>query len=422
MIESIQVLPGVHLTAVQTEKFKTGCFSVNLLRPLCREEAALNALLPNVLLRGTKEYPTMQAISAFLDERYGASVGSLVRKRGEVQTVGFYADFLSDRLAPDGSPILQPMIEFVCQTLLKPVRTNWLLEEPYVSSEQLNLINAIEANLNEKRSYAARQLVKTMCAGEAYGVSRLGETEEVRAITPQSLTDHWQKVLAGSRAEIFYLGAQAPETVAGLFAEQLQRLPREELSQPGTQVIRHAEAVKERFETLDVTQGKLCMGLRTGITSRDPEYPALVLLNAVFGAGTTSKLFLNVREAKSLCYYASSGIDAVKGIMTVSSGIEFEKYDEARAAILEQLDRCRQGEISDKELSDAKRHLDSGLRMQADSPGGLDNFYVGQAIAGLNGTLEGLRERIGQVTKEQVIATAQSLSLDTVYFLKGVEA
>ena len=422
MIESIQILPGVHLTAVQTEKFKTGCFSVNLLRPLCREEAALNALLPNVLLRGTKEYPTMQAISAFLDERYGASVGSLVRKRGEVQTVGFYADFLSDRLAPDGSPILQPMIEFVCQTLLKPVRTNWLLEEPYVSSEQLNLINAIEANLNEKRSYAARQLVKTMCAGEAYGVSRLGETEEVRAITPQSLTDHWQKVLAGSRAEIFYLGAQAPETVAGLFAEQLQRLPREELSQPGTQVIRHAEAVKERFETLDVTQGKLCMGLRTGITSRDPEYPALVLLNAVFGAGTTSKLFLNVREAKSLCYYASSGIDAVKGIMTVSSGIEFEKYDEARAAILEQLDRCRQGEISDKELSDAKRHLDSGLRMQADSPGGLDNFYVGQAITGLNGTLEGLRERIGQVTKEQVIATAQSLSLDTVYFLKGVEA
>jgi len=422
MIESIQILPGVHLTAVQTEKFKTGCFSVNLLRPLCREEAALNALLPNVLLRGTKEYPTMQAISAFLDERYGASVGSLVRKRGEVQTVGFYADFLSDRLAPDGSPILQPMIEFVCQTLLKPVRTNWLLEEPYVSSEQLNLINAIEANLNEKRSYAARQLVKTMCAGEAYGVSRLGETEEVRAITPQSLTDHWQKVLAGSRAEIFYLGAQAPETVAGLFAEQLQRLPREELSQPGTQVIRQAEAVKERFETLDVTQGKLCMGLRTGITSRDPEYPALVLLNAVFGAGTTSKLFLNVREAKSLCYYASSGIDAVKGIMTVSSGIEFEKYDEARAAILEQLDRCRQGEISDKELSDAKRHLDSGLRMQADSPGGLDNFYVGQAITGLNGTLEGLRERIGQVTKEQVIAAAQSLSLDTVYFLKGVEA
>ena len=422
MIESIQILPGVHLTAVQTEKFKTACFSVNLLRPLCREEAALNALLPNVLLRGTKEYPTMQAISAFLDERYGASVGSLVRKRGEVQTVGFYADFLSDRLAPDGSPILQPMIEFVCQTLLKPVRTAWLLEEPYVSSEQLNLINAIEANLNEKRSYAARQLVKTMCAGEAYGVSRLGETEEVRAITPQSLTDHWQKVLAGSRAEIFYLGAQAPETVAGLFAEQLQRLPREELSQPGTQVIRHAEAVKERFETLDVTQGKLCMGLRTGITSRDPEYPALVLLNAVFGAGTTSKLFLNVREAKSLCYYASSGIDAVKGIMTVSSGIEFEKYDEARAAILEQLDRCRQGEISDKELSDAKRHLDSGLRMQADSPGGLDNFYVGQAITGLNGTLEGLRERIGQVTKEQVIVAAQSLSLDTVYFLKGVEA
>lgn len=141
----IELLPGVFLTCVRSEKFKTGCLSVSLLRPLRREEASANALLSTVLLRGCRDYPNIRSISAFLDRLYGASIGTLVRKKGEVQTTGFYADFLEDRLALDGEPVLEPMAGFLCALLLDPVLEDGVFAARYVEGEKRNLIHAIES-------------------------------------------------------------------------------------------------------------------------------------------------------------------------------------------------------------------------------------------------------------------------------------
>lgn len=173
---------------------------------------------------------------------------------------------------------------------------------------------------------------------------------------------------------------------------------------------------------MDVTQGKLTLGLRTDITVRDPRYPALMLLNAVYGAGMTSKLFLKIREEQSLCYYASSSLDKFKGVMVVGSGIEFEKFQVARDGILGELQACQQGEITGEELESARSYLISGLRTGCDSPGRLDDYALGQAVAGLDGTMEDLARQLKTVTKDQVVEAAQSLRLDTIYFLKGVQA
>ena len=160
-----QILPGVYLTAVQSDKFKTGCFSLNLLRPMKKEEAAANALIPSVLLRGSVQHPDIASISAKLDELYGASAGTLIRKKGEVQMTGFYADFIEDALA--GEPVFAPMMDFLGELLLRPRLENGAFLAEYVESEKRNLANAIASRVNDKRTYATGQLVKTMCAGEA---------------------------------------------------------------------------------------------------------------------------------------------------------------------------------------------------------------------------------------------------------------
>lgn len=423
MERAIPVLPGVNLTMLQTDQFKTGCMSVNLVRPLCRDEAAANALLPDVLLRGTREYPTMAAISERLDTLYGASMGGLVRKKGEVQTSGFYADFLSDHLAPDGAEILRPMAGLLGQTLLAPCLEGELLRPDYVAGEQVNLINAIESAVNNKRAWAMKRLVGEMCRGEAYGLGRLGEAEDVRALTSETLTAQWRALVRDSQIEIFYLGRAGREELVSLLREALEGLPRaERFSVPQTQAPRAAGQPRTITERMDVTQAKLCIGLRTGVTCRDAEYPALVMLNAVFGSGVTSKLFVHVREERSLCYYASSSLEKFKGLMFISSGVEEENCDVAREEILRQLEACRRGEITDAELDAARRQLDSALRMTHDSPGGLDDFYLGQALAGLDGTLEDLRAALARVTKGEIVDAARRVTLDTIYELKGARA
>ena len=218
------------------------------------------------------------------------------------------------------------------------------------------------------------------------------------------------------------MGRKTAADAAEAFREALKKLPRGVCMAVGTSVVERAEAVREKVETMDVAQGKLAIGLRTGCTAADEGYPALLMMNAIFGGGATSKLFTKVREEMSLCYYAGSSVEKFKGVMLVSSGIETANYETAKKEILNQLEQCRAGNISDYEFDSAKRYILSELKSAADSPGRLDDFYIGNAAAGLGGTLDALAKKIEDITKQEAAAAAKRLTLDTIYFLKGAEA
>lgn len=420
MTTQIALAPGVTLRAIQTDKFKTACFSVNFLRPHTKQDAAQDALLPSVLLRATEKYPDIRSISVQLDELYGATFGTLVRRKGETKLLGFYADFVEDAFLPKDESVFAPMTAFLREVLYHPLTENGVFCAACVEGEKQNLINAIESNLNDKRSYAVTKLLQAMCADEAYGVPRLGTVEAVRAITPRSLWQHYQKVLSTSQIEVFYAGRYPAQEAAKLFAPVFAGRQAAQFVPFGTQIVRSAPSVRELSETMDVTQGKLVMGLRTGITVSDPDYPALLLLNAVLGAGMTSKLFVNVREKLSLCYYAGSSLEKYKGVMVISSGIAFENYDTAKQAILHEIDDCKQGIISEDELEAARRQVLSALRAAQDSPAQMDEFYCGMAVADCD-DYPVLAGKIAALRVEELQCAAQKLSLDTIYFLKGEE-
>lgn len=421
MLHQLPVVPGVRLHAMQTDKFKTACFSVNFLRPHSAHDTALDALLPSVLLRGTERYPDIRSISMRLDDLYGATFGTLVRLKGEVKTTGFYADFIEDGFLPAGEGVFAPVLEFLKEVLYHPLLENGCFTAANVEGEKQNLINAIESSLNDKRTYAALRLRALMCEGEAYAVPRLGRAQDVAAITPEELTRHWREVLSGSQTEIFYAGRRAPEEVAAAFRSVFAGQEPTHIAPVATVPHPAPVQVREITERMDVTQGKLAIGLHTGILGTDADYPALMLLNAVFGSGMTSKLFVNVREKLSLCYYASSAVEKYKGLMLVSSGIEFDKYETAKTAILGELEACRRGEISEAELESARRGILSALRAALDVPARLDDYYIGNAIAG-GDSVEALIEKITRLSKDDLVRAAQRIRTDTVFFLEGVEA
>ena len=421
MIKTIAVAPGITLRAMQTEKFKTACFSLNFLRPHTAADAALDALLPSVLLRATERYPDIRSISMQLDALYGASLGTLIRRKGEIKLVGFYADFIEDAFLPEGESVFAPIVDLTEEILFRPLTENGVFCAQNVEGEKQNLINAIEAEMNDKRTYAVAKMLRVMCENESYGVPRLGRAEEVRVITPQTLWAHYQKVLKTSRIELFYAGQKSPETVAEAFRRLFAGKQPETCTPVGTQVVRAADKTRELSERMDVTQGKLVIGLRTGITVEDADYPALLLLNAVYGAGVTSKLFVNVREKLSLCYYASSSLEKYKGVMLVSAGVDFKNYETAKAAIFKELDDCKCGIITSEELEAARQAVLSALRAAQDSPAQLDEFYMGTTIARMD-DFEELTIKVSALTAEDLTLAAQKLTVDTIYFLKGETA
>ena len=418
MIETINLFPGVTLRCFRDERFKQGALSLQFLRPMCREEAALNALLPAVLLRGTAKTPDMRSITLRLDDLYGASVGALVRRIGDIQVTGLSCGFIADRFALEGDRILGPMLEFLEEILLDPVTEDGCFLEEYVRSEQQNLIWALEAQRNDKRAYATNQLLYRMCKNDSYGIPRLGEISQVEAITPQSLYDHYRKVMAESPVHVFYVGSEAPEQVAKLLRPMLSRLAKNPMKLPSQKPLQDPQA-GEHEEVLDVAQGKLCMGFTTPITLRHPEYAAIQVCNTILGAGMTSKLFMQVREKMSLCYDIGSGFHGSKGIMTVAAGIEFEKKQLVQEQILLQLQAIRDGDVTEQELNAAKEALLSNLRATHDSPGAIEGYYASAAISGIGMDTAQFMQAIQAVELAQVRKAAESLTLQTVYFLRG---
>jgi len=418
-----QLKPGVGLTMVRTGKFKSSYFGAVLLTRLNRESAAENALLPWVLRRGTRKHPDLQSLSAALDEMYGGTVEPIVTRKGETQCVGFAASFLDDAYALNGETILEPAAGLVGELLLDPYTWQGAFCPDYTAGEKQNLIDRIRAQRNDKRQYSVLRLSQEMCREEAFGIDRLGDEEHAQAITPQSLWRRYQSLLAQAQVELYYCGGAEEERVERALRAAFAALPESpEREKPACEVRVHAGQPRVVEECLDVTQGKLAMGFRTGgVTVRDEAWPAMLLLNAVFGGTSMSKLFLNVRERLSLCYFASSGVERLKGIMTVSSGIEFDKYAQARDEILTQLEACRRGEITEDELEGARRIVSTALYTTLDSQGRLSDYWLGQRCAGLDETPEQLCSRLERVTREQVAAAARKLELDTIYFLKGKE-
>lgn len=418
MIETIILGPGITLRCCRDQRFKQGCLTMQLLRPMCREEAAMNALLPAVLLRGTKQHPDLRSITHALDDLYGASVSTLVRRIGDIQTVGLYCGFMEDRFALPGDRVLEPMISLLRELLLESVLEEGSFLPEFVDSEKRNLIATVEGELNNKQAYAMNRMIRTMCAGDSFAVPRLGDKEDIRAITPASLRAHYENILRHSPIEFFYVGSAQGAQVAALLEPLISRLPQGERQTPRQRKLTPA-APSDFSETMDIAQGKLCMGFVTPITNRDDLFIPMQVMNTLFGGGMTSKLFQHVREKLSLCYSIGSSYHGSKGIVTVAAGIDFDKETAAREEILRQLDACRRGEISDTELTAAREALLSALRASLDSPGAIEGYYSTAAISGSGRTVERYMEAVEAVTREQVVEAANSLEKHTVFFLKG---
>ena len=410
---------GVYLNYLPARKFKTSVLSAQFVTPLQRDTAAAHALLTAVLRRGTVSCPDMGILSARLDKLYGARIDYTVRKKGENQCVGFVASFIDDSFVPGGERLLEPVAALLGELICDPVTVRGRFVPAYFESEKVNLIDAIRSILNDKRDYASSRLLQEMCAGEAYGVPRLGSEADAEKISLKKLHTVYSDLISTSRLELFYSGSADLKRVEQALLAAFATLPRESVQGiPATAEHPARQEVKYVEEAMDVTQGKLGMGFSCG----SDDSAAILMGNTLFGGSSNSKLFMNVREKLSLCYYASSVYHRQKGIITVSSGIEFENYQKAYDEILVQLEAVRKGELEDWELEGAKSTLLNAYTSMSDSQSKLENFYLGQIATGHSESPEELAAQVREVTLERIFRAMESVQLDTVYFLRGKEA
>ena len=409
---------GVFFSGVHDSRFKTMKISANIIVPLSAETASEYALLCGVLSRSTKAYPDFTALSKKLSALYGADLNVSIRKTGDNQVLTIAASGLDDRYTLNGESVAKELSELLCGVIFEPNLQNGAFVPEEVEQERRQLLDVIDSEFNDKRIYANVQMIANMCADETYGVKRYGTAEKIKAATPQSLCEAWKRLLKTAVFEIMYIGDSSPEPAAEVFRSAFAKVCRTPVTTQ-TEVIRSADRVKRVTEEMNVAQSKLVMGLRTGTALPDREIYATLMMCAILGGTATSKLFCNVREKQSLCYYCGSRYDKMKGIIVIDSGVEGENAEKLEAGVLKEIEDMKNGVITDFEISATKMAVINSFFTSNDTVSGIESWYSAQLFDGSFKSMEEMAAVINAVTKEEIVAAANRLTLDTVYLLKN---
>lgn len=418
-ISCIYSFNGINLYHIRADKFKTNTVNVFFIDDLNRDTASINALVPAVMRRGCKPFPTFREITMQLEGLYGSSFDCGVVKKGERQILHFYMEYVSDKYAGNDTGLTAKAIELLFDILLNPVNANGAFSEKYTELEKENLKRLIESRVNDKNQYAVDRCYEEMCSGEPFGVYEYGSVENLKGITAKKLYEHYRQIILTVPMEIYVTGDFGEDDLK-LITGKLSSVERGETKKPAkVENGKSINNVKEVTEKMRITQGKLSLGFRTNIASNEEEYYALLVYNSVLGGGMHSKLFQNVREKHGLAYYVYSRLEKFKGLMVISSGIDVANRDKVVGIIKQQFDEIKAGNISEYEYESALKSIETGLKSLKDNQLNVVDFYLGQSISNTQDSFEMIIDRVKRVSIKDIVNISGKIQLDTIYFLTG---
>ena len=411
---------GIPLHIIKTEKFKTNLLAVYLTMPLNKETVTLNALIPAVLKRGSATMQTSDEISKKLEEMYGASFDCGIDKIGDNQILKFYIESINNDYLPINEDLLKQSIEKLLEIIFNPLLENAVFKEEYVESEKQNLKQIIEGKIDNKAQYAFTKCIEEMYKDKPYGLYKYGYVEDLEQIDAKNLYNQYNNLINNCKIDIFISG-NIEENVSNIVKENENI---RKLNERKAQFITNGEKsnisneIKTIEEKMDISQGKLVIGLDIEEDTKESKYIATVY-NAILGGTPTSKLFQNVREKASLAYTASSSYLKHKNNIFIRCGIEIENYEKAVEIIKQQLEEIKNGNFTDDEINSAKTNIIATIKSIPDEQDTEITYYFGQELSEIKMNFEEYENNVNLVTKQNIIDFANKIKINTIYFLRG---
>lgn len=413
------IADGVSLACVNATQFKTNEIAISLALPLEKESASANALMIDLLSRRSAKFPTLLSLNKELSVLYGATLLASISKIGESQVLKLGITCLDDRFSLDSRSISLACVELLTSLLFEPrLDENGDFYDSDIESEKRILIEKLEAEDNEKRIYVLRQTEKAMFENEPYGINRYGTIEDINALTKTDIKRAWKNALSSAKIMVTIVGSADADKAYELVKNAFSGIERSYQAPKPAVFVPECKHVREHMERIDVKQGKLVLGFRVNLRPNDSLTPAMRSFCDVFGGGPYSKLFANVREKLSLCYYCSARYTRLKSMILIQCGCNEENMDKAVNEILNQLEAIKKGDF-EEELASSKIGLSDAVMSVNDAPELIEAWYSNQITDDEIKTPEQSVSENESVTREQIIQCASLLTLDTIYKLSS---
>ena len=415
-----EIKKGIKLHTMKTNKFKTNLIAIMLTTKLDRENVTKNALIPTILKRGTKNLKTQEEINKKLEEMYGASLDCGLDKTGDNQVLKFYIETVNDEFLPqEAENMLKTSLEKLFEFVFNPYVENNGFKKEYVEQEKENLKQIIEGKIDNKARYSLDRCIEEMYKNQPYGLYKYGYVEDMDSINETNLYEYYQKLINECKIDIFVSGIIDNETEKLVKEnENINKLKERNPEYNKPEIIaKKSEKENNVQESMEVTQGKLIIGLDLDVDNEDLRYDVMIY-NSIFGGSANSKLFQNVREKASLAYTASSNYYRFKNNIFINCGIEIKNYEKALEIIKQQIEDMKKGDFTEEEVENAKKGIIASIKTIDDEQDTEITYFFSQELSNNKCNIEQYMEKINAVTKEKVIDIANKVSINTVYFLK----
>ena len=418
--KQIEIKKGIKLHTIKTEKFKTNLIAIMLTTKLDRENVTKNALIPAVLRRGTKNLTTQEEINKKLEEMYGASLDCGLDKTGDNQVLKFYIETVNDEFLPqEAENMLKISLEKIFEFVFNPYLENGCFKKEYVEQEKENIKQIIDGKIDNKARYSLDRCIEEMYKDQPYGLYKYGYVEDMKDINEKNLYEYYQQLINECKIDIFVSGIIDEETENIIKNnENIIKLKDREPQYNNPEIIaKKSEKENDVQESMDVTQGKLIIGMDLDIDDDNLRFDVMIY-NSIFGGSANSKLFQNVREKASLAYTASSSYYRFKNNIFINCGIEIKNYEKALEIIKQQIEDMKKGDFTDEEVENAKKGIIASIKTIDDEQDTEITYFFSQELSKSKCNIEQYMQRISEVTKDKVVDVANKVSVNTVYFLK----
>lgn len=400
-----QIKNNVNLYFLENDAYKTNRITINFYSELNQQNAGLGAILTKLLIRANKNIQTTLELERELNKLYGASMLSGYGKFGDIICYSFGLYILKNKFAGEG--IEEKALKILTDCVL--FQTDF--DEEYFFQEKENQINTIHAKANDKKALALNNLIKLLANDEPFAVSEDGEIDDVAEVELEDVIDFYDYKFLKLPCDIICSGEFDEEKLANRIANLFKHYDADaDLPKSSTHEFGEEKALTESEE---LSQSKLAIGFSLGAGTDEEK----TVFNAIFGATPYSKLFMNVREKMSLCYYVSSKMDLFKNILVVESGINKQDFEKAKMGIGKQLEEVIAGNFDEKDIDDAKRAILQSIKQAKASLPMREQLFVKERLLGreLN------EELLGNVSKEAIMAVAKDCKHEAVYLLESQE-
>lgn len=414
----MEIIKGVHLHFIQSEKFKTNKIKVRFSAPMSEKTIAGRVLMASMLETSNALYPTSQAFREKLANLYGANYSTSLSRRGLVHYLDINLSFVRDQFLSRKNMLADEMLDFLKASLFFPLSNGKAFDTKTFEIEKRNVLTDLEAEIENHFYHAHRELNNLFYDLPEMRIPRVATIELVEKETAETSFAAFQQMLNQDQIDFFFIG-DFNEIAVREKIQEFQFSEREQSLQLSYQQ-NYSNITKEKLEQRDVHQSIVELAYHFSSQYGDSGHLPLIVLNGLLGGFAHSKLFVNVREKESLAYTISSSFDIFSGLMRIYAGIDRANRTKTIALINRQILDLKRGHFIDEELEQTKNMLKNSILLAQDRQNTLiERAYMSSVLGKKFLSLEAWLKALENVSKADLIEAAQQLKLQAIYFMEG---